>query len=98
MTKHDIIVHVAQATGLPQSAVSRLLQELLGQIVNGLAEGKTVTLRNFGSFTIKCGKARIGRNPRQPDIEVAIPARAMVKFRPAAAVRKRVRQSVAPPA
>ena len=38
-------------------------------------------LRNFGVFEVKVRKARVGRNPNAPETDVAIPQRAMVKFK-----------------
>jgi nucleoid DNA-binding protein len=32
-------------------------------------------------FEVKIRKARVGRNPKLPEIDVPIPARAMVKFK-----------------
>ena len=43
--------------------------------------GDTVELRNFGVFKIEIRKERIGRNPKDPGVDIRIPARKVVKFR-----------------
>ena len=52
-----------------------------------MAEGITVELRNFGVFEVTVRKARLGRNPKQPEKEVTIPSRSMVKFKPGKEMR-----------
>ena len=61
--------------------VFEVVQKTLDQISEALAKGGKVELRNFGVFEVKVHKARVGRNPRQPETDVSIPARAMVKFK-----------------
>ena len=38
-------------------------------------------LRNFGVFKIETRKQRIGRNPKNPGVDIQIPERSVVKFR-----------------
>lgn len=93
MNKHDIVVKIARSTGLPQAKVRVVLQEFLNQIVEEVASGQTVFLRNFGSFVIKQRQPKIGRNPNRPEKDVRIPRRAVVKFNPSRVVRELVRQA-----
>ncbi len=81
LTKRDIIITIAKKTGLNQAQVLDVIQETLDQITKTLADGDKVELRNFGVFEVKIRKARVGRNPHKPEIDVPIPARAMVKFK-----------------
>ena len=43
-------------------------------------------------FDVVLRKARIGRNPNQPDAEVDIPARYGVKFKPSKALQEKLAQ------
>ena len=52
-----------------------------GYITEALAKVDKVELRNFGVFEVKIYKARVGRNPKKPEKDVMIPARALVKFK-----------------
>ena len=81
LTKHDLVVRISEETGLIQNQVFDLVQKTLDHISEALASGDKVELRNFGVFDVKISKARTGRNPHQPEIDVPIPARATVKFK-----------------
>lgn len=53
----------------------------LDHITGTLAAGDKVELRKFGVFEIAIRKPRIGRNPKQPEANVNIPLRVVVKFK-----------------
>lgn len=90
MTKRDLVVRIATETNLNQRYVTEVVQRTLDHIVNELSAGRGVELRNFGVFTLKTRKQRIGRNPNQPSHEVSIPERTVVKFKPGKIMRERV--------
>jgi len=90
MTKRDIVIRISEETGLVQQEVLKVLQKTLDHISDAVASGKSVELRNFGVFEVKIRKARIGRNPNQPEKDVAIPERAVVKFKPGKEMREAV--------
>ncbi len=81
LIKRDLVITIAEKTGLTQAQVFDVIQEALDQITKTLAKGGKVELRNFGIFEVKIRKARVGRNPNKPETDVPIPARAMVKFK-----------------
>ena len=90
MTKRDLVVRIADETGLIQEQVLDVVQKTLDHISAAVAGGKTVELRNFGVFEVKVRKARIGRNPNSPENDVPIPPRAVVKFKPGKEMREAV--------
>src|ERR1019366_6945454 len=81
LTKRDLVVRISEETGLIQTQVFDVVQKTLDYITEALAKGGKVELRNFGVFDVKTRKARVGRNPNKPEIDVPIPARSMVKFK-----------------
>jgi nucleoid DNA-binding protein len=81
LTKRDLVIRISEETGLTQTQVFDVIQKTLDQVVEALAGGGKVELRNFGVFEVKIRKARVGRNPNKPETDVPIPARAMVKFK-----------------
>ena len=81
MTKRDLVVKIANETGIIQTKVADIVQLTLDNIAAELMSGKKIELRNFGVFEIKVRKSRKGRNPNKPKNEVIIPERAVVKFR-----------------
>jgi nucleoid DNA-binding protein len=90
MTKRDLVVLISEETGLVQQEVLDVVQKTLDHISDALAGGDTVELRNFGVFEVKVRKARIGRNPNQPETDLPIPRRAVVKFKPGKEMREAV--------
>ena len=81
MTKRDLVVKIAREINLNQSEVAETVQKTLDYIAEELIAGRTIELRNFGVFEIKVRKSRKGRNPNEPQNEVVIPERTVVKFR-----------------
>lgn len=90
MTKRDLVVRIASETGLNQRDVGTVVQKSLDHIVNELAAGRGIELRNFGVFALKSRKKRIGRNPNRPDHTVEIPERIVVKFKPGKVMKQKV--------
>ena len=85
VTKRELATRVRLAIKpelkLHQSQVTEVISETLDAIRDSLANGKTVELRNFGVFKIETRKQRIGRNPKNPGVDIQIPERSVVKFR-----------------
>jgi nucleoid DNA-binding protein len=81
LTKRELVMRIGEETGLNQAQVFEVVQKTLNYITEALAKGGKVELRNFGVFDVKIRKARVGRNPKKPETDVPIPARAMVKFK-----------------
>ena len=90
LTKRDLIERISEETGLTQAQVFDVVQKTLDYITEALAKGDKVEFREFGVFEVMNRKARIGRNPKQPEIEVPIPARSMVKFKMGKVMRAEV--------
>jgi nucleoid DNA-binding protein len=78
MTKKDIVLKVADKTGLKQVDVKKVVQQTLNTIINSLVREENVELRNFGVFKVKHRKGRTGRNPRTGE-EVPVPPKKKVK-------------------
>ncbi len=90
LTKRDLVMAISKETGLIQENVFSIIQKTLDHITEALAKGRNVELRNFGVFEVRLTRARIGRNPNRPEVDVTIPARATVKFKSGKIMRQRV--------
>ena len=90
LTKRDIVQQISKDSGIIQAEVFAIVQLTLDAITEALADGRTVELRNFGVFEVRLSKSRPGRNPRKPEIDVTIPARATVKFKSGKTMTERV--------
>jgi integration host factor subunit beta len=79
---------------LYQRDVEKVLNAILDQIVRALARGDRVELRGFGVFSTKLRKARTGRNPRT-GVAVSVAQKAMLSFKAAKEMQKRLNQEAA---
>ena len=80
MRKTDIISLVSEDTGLSKVKAEEAVDAIFGAVKESLAEGESVTLRRFGSFSAREKNARVGRNPRT-GLEAPISARRVVSFK-----------------
>ncbi|MBM3859886.1 MAG: integration host factor subunit beta [Verrucomicrobia bacterium] len=90
VTKRDLVIRISNDTGLIQQDVMAVVQKTLDYITEALVKGENVELRNFGVFEVKLRRPRVGRNPNAPATDIAIPARAVVKFKPGKEMRDQV--------
>ena len=90
MTKRDLVMRIADETGLIQQDVYAVIQKSLDYIVEALEQDETVEFRNFGVFEVRDRKQRIGRNPNKPEQVVTIPTRKVVKFKPGKVMKHQV--------
>tara|TARA_E500000178_G_scaffold315017_1_gene333674 strand:+ start:178 stop:480 length:303 start_codon:yes stop_codon:yes gene_type:complete len=81
LTKKDIVSKIYDKTNFSQKEIRETVQLTLEAIQEALIEGKNVELRNFGVFEVQVRQARVGRNPNQPEKDVIIPRRAVIKFK-----------------
>ena len=92
LTKREIVLQIYEKTGFPQKEVVSTVQMTLVIIMNALAEGRNVELRNFGVLEVQKRKSRIGRNPNKPAAEVVIPERAVVKFKSGKILKQKLKE------
>ena len=90
MTKKDIVLKIAEETGLKQVDVKQVVQKTLDHITTALSKGETVELRNFGVFKVKARRSRIGRNPKT-GTTVPIPERKVVAFKVGMVMKQKVK-------
>ena len=90
ITKRHLITKMSDKTGLIQSDVTLVMDTMLDTLVGELAQGNSVAIRNFGSFTVREVKGKVGRNPKKPEQMMEIPPRAVVKFKVGKGMKERV--------
>lgn len=91
MTKKEIVKAIADEIGLTQLKTKEIVQKTFDAIIEALAEGGRIELRNFGVFEVKERAARKARNPRTGQ-RVHVPAKLVVTFKPGKEMEERVRQ------
>ena len=64
MNKQDLVVKVADSTGLGRGDAGKAIEAVLEAITAALRGGDDVRLVGFGTFVVTKRKASTGRNPR----------------------------------
>ena len=90
LTKKELVLLVAQETGITQVDVKRVIQRTLDRVIDTLKEGKTIELRNFGVFKVRQRAPRRGRNPKTGE-EVPVPSKRVVVFKPGLLMRLHIK-------
>tara|TARA_B100001741_G_C16487956_1_gene568219 strand:+ start:401 stop:700 length:300 start_codon:yes stop_codon:yes gene_type:complete len=81
LTKRDIINSIYMQIGFSKKISEVLLDDILNTIVENFATNKKLKISNFGTFTVRLKKERIGRNPKTKEKKV-ISSRKVVLFKP----------------
>ena len=81
LTKKDIINSVYMQIGFSKKISENLLEDILNTLIDNLIKNKKVKISNFGTFTIRKKKKRIGRNPKTKESKI-ISDRKVVLFKP----------------
>jgi len=89
MTKKDIVLKIAEETGIKQVDVKKVVQRTLDHVISSLKAGETVELRNFGIFKVKSRRGRTGRNPRTGD-KVPVPPKRVAVFKPGLIMKREI--------
>lgn len=90
ITKKDLVAELSNATGIKHADTLAMVESFMELVSKNLAEGNEVTLRTFGTFDLRVARGKIGRNPKQPNSEVMIPDRCVVRFKPSKELKSRV--------
>ena len=90
MTKKDIVMKIAQDTDIKQIDVKKVVQMTFDTIVDALAKGEKIELRNFGVFKTKSRKGRMGRNPKT-GVQVPVQPKRVAVFRPGLVMKAKVK-------
>lgn len=89
MTKKELISAVAEKAGLKKAAAEKAVNAAIEAVVEAISKGERVNIPGFGIFNVRERKERKGRNPRTGK-EIKIPARKVVAFTAAKALKEAV--------
>ena len=89
VTKAVVVNFLNESIGLSKRECLNFVENFLDIISNELKNNQNVKIVNFGVFSIKKKKSRIGRNPKTKE-EVMISARNVVTFRASNVLKSKV--------
>ncbi len=90
MTKAELIDAIAGKMDMRKKDVAPIVEEVFTSIEGALAKEEKCTFVGFGVFEVKERAAREGRNPRNIDQVVKIPAKKVPVFRPGKDLKEKV--------
>ena len=93
ITRAQLGEAVYQEVGLSRNESAALLESVLGYMTDALAQGETVKISSFGSFSVRQKGQRIGRNPKTGQ-EVPILPRKVLVFRPSQVLKSRINSTL----
>ncbi len=89
LTRADLSEAVHNEIGLSRAECSELVEAILGQMGNALADGQNVKISGFGTFNLRDKPERVGRNPKT-GVEVPIAPRRVLTFRASQKMREQI--------
>jgi DNA-binding protein HU-beta len=90
VNKTELVAEVAKRTDRGKAEVARVIDAAVEAIRDSVARGDRVALLGFGTFEKRRRNKRVARNPRQPDVTIAVPARDVPVFTPGREFREAV--------
>ena len=81
LTKKDLVNSVYMQIGFSKQISESLIEEFFSLILANLRKEKKIKISNFGTFSIRLKKSRIGRNPKTKE-KKTISERNVVLFKP----------------
>lgn len=88
-TKRDLVKRISAETNTPRPVVRQIVQQMLDDIVDELAQGHRLEFRDFGVFETVRRKPRVARNPRT-GLAVHVPAKMVAHFKQGRIMKQRV--------
>ena len=88
-TKRDLVKRISSETNTPRPVVRQVVQQMLDDIVDELAQGHRLEFRDFGVFETVRRKPRVARNPRT-GLAVRVPAKTVAHFKQGRVMKERV--------
>lgn len=74
MNKAELVTKISEKSGLTKKDAEQALNAFMGAVEEALVSGDKVQLVGFGTFETRERAARQGRNPRNPEEVIDIPA------------------------
>ncbi|MTI46488.1 HU family DNA-binding protein [Sporosalibacterium faouarense] len=74
MNKASLVANMAEKSGLTKKDAESALNAFMKSVEEALMNEEKVQLVGFGTFEVRHRKAREGRNPRNPEQVIQIPA------------------------
>ena len=81
LTKKDLVNSVYMQLGFSKQISENLIDDFFQIIFDNVKNNEKLKISNFGTFSIRYKKSRVGRNPKTKE-EKTISARKVILFKP----------------
>ncbi len=88
MNKAELVANMAEKSGLTKKDAELALNAFMESVEEALTKGGKVQLVGFGTFDVRERKERTGRNPRNPEETINIPASKAPVFKAGKALKE----------
>ena len=92
LTKKDLVNIVYMQLGFSKQISEHLIDDFLFLIIKNLKNEKKIKLSNFGTFSVRSKKSRIGRNPKTKEKKI-ISERNVILFKPSKEFKEFINQN-----
>lgn len=93
MNKTELTVTMADKLNKPKKEVEEFLNAFTDTITETLQNGDKIQITGFGTFEIRERAARKGRNPRNPQQEIDIPASKAPVFKAGKSLKEAINEA-----
>lgn len=93
VTKRELVLRIADGLDIKQSMAREMVQMLIDEITEELADGNRVEIRDFGIFEVRTRAERKARNPKTGK-QVTVPERTTVSIKAGKRMNDRLREMI----
>ncbi|SDJ83553.1 HU family DNA-binding protein [Natronincola ferrireducens] len=90
MNKAELVAKIAEKSQLTKKDAELALNAFMESVEEALVEGDKVQLVGFGTFDVRERKPRQGRNPRNPEQVIDIPASKAPVFKAGKTLKEKI--------
>ena len=91
MNKSDLIAQLAEKKNLPAKEATSIVNIILETMTDVLAQGKSIEIRGFGSFSVKEYEAYEGRNPSSGE-KIKVKPKRLPRFKVGKDLREKINE------
>ncbi len=95
VTRADLTEAVYHEGGLTRKESAQLVESVLEEISSALAQGESVKISSFATFSVRDKAERIGRNPKTGEEAMISPRRVLI-FRAFQVLKDRINRALTP--
>jgi integration host factor subunit beta len=90
--RSELVDHIADTFALPRKQADQAVNAIFAEMIEQMASGGRVELRDFGTFNVKTYESKMGRNPKTGE-DIELPSRSLPRFKTGKGLRARLNQA-----